>query len=137
MTTLSMGRSGRTAGNVSRMRLSYAFSAPAEVVFDAVTVPARVDRWMPDDVAVTGNGDVWQVDFAGQRQEYRVRLAGLTVSWEPLAAGWVGGATVRANPAGGSVLEVLVKGVSPAADALVDTILHRLESEVAGNLSPE
>jgi hypothetical protein len=119
------------------MRLSYAFSAPAEAVFDAVTVPARVDRWMPDDVAVAGNGDVWQVGFAGQRQEYRVQVAGLTVSWEPLEAGWAGGATVRTNPAGGSVLEVLVKGVSPAADALVDTILRRLEGEVADHLSPE
>jgi hypothetical protein len=53
------------------------------------------------------------------------------VSWEPLDTGWPGGATVRANPAGGSVLEVLVKGVSPAADTLVDTILSRLESQVA------
>jgi uncharacterized protein YndB with AHSA1/START domain len=113
------------------MRLSYAFSAPPDVVFRTVTDPSRVDRWMPDDVAVSAAGEVWQVSFAGQRQEYRVQVVGLTVSWEPLETGWPGGATVRANPAGGSVLEVLVKGVSPAADTLVDTILSRLESQVA------
>jgi len=112
------------------MRLSHAFSAPPEVVFATVSDPTLVDRWMPDEVAVSGDGDVWQVRFGGRRQEYRVQVAGRTVSWEPLETGWPGGATVRADPAGGSVLEVLVKGVSPAADRVVDTILSRLENQV-------
>jgi uncharacterized protein YndB with AHSA1/START domain len=132
------------------------FSAPPEVVFNVVTDPDRMPRWLPGQLrmADTGQGCLrvaWSdppgaAGPAPDGPEYRLVVLPerLRVEWRPSGPdGWAGYLQVRQSPAGGATAEVCVEPNGRAGDGvaggrvpgILDGSLASLRSEVADNLT--
>jgi uncharacterized protein YndB with AHSA1/START domain len=126
------------------------FSAPPEVVFNVVTDPDRLPRWLPSQLRVADTGErclrVQWTDPPTGVPEYRLLVLPdrLRVEWRPNGPdGWSGFIQVRQGPAGGATAEVCVAptgqpGGNQAADrvpGILETSLANLGSEVADNLT--
>lgn len=123
------------------------FSAPAEVVFDVVTDPDRLARWLPGQLRVADTGREslhvsWQ--DPPQQTEYRLVVLPerLRAEWRPSGPeGWSGFLQVRESPAGGATAEVCVEPTGHVPDqadrvpGLLDTALANLRREVGENLT--
>jgi uncharacterized protein YndB with AHSA1/START domain len=145
-------------------RAEQGFSAPPEVVFNVVTDPDRLPRWLPEQLRVADTGQrclrvAWidgdtraDRDTAGQDgaaadgPEYRLMVLPeqLRVEWRPSGPdGWAGYLQVRESPAGGATAEVCVEPTGRAGEdraakrvpGIVDGSLANLRSEVADNLT--
>jgi uncharacterized protein YndB with AHSA1/START domain len=130
--------------DTARISGSYAFDAPAEVVFGVLTDPDRTSRWLPRGMN-TEPSDAGRVRVrAGARvHEYGVQVATdrLQVRWHSLDDSGVGGtARVEDSPAGGSVVhaEVAVPGRAPGDDQvreLLSETMEHLQRDVSDNFN--
>jgi uncharacterized protein YndB with AHSA1/START domain len=120
--------------------------APAEVVFNVVTDPDRLARWLPSQLTVADTGTErlrvsW--DGAADAREYRLVVLPerLRVEWRPSGPdGWPGFLQVHDNPAGGATAEACVEpagqvgGVDRAPEVL-DAAMTNLRREVKDSLT--
>jgi uncharacterized protein YndB with AHSA1/START domain len=123
------------------------FSAPPEVVFNTVTDPHRVVRWLPDAMHAefVGHGRfriAWPTGAAGTAYRLKVQPARLRVEWRAEEGGWAGALQVLPVAAGGASVRLRMdldghegEAVEPVR-ALVDEALTNLRREVADNLTP-
>lgn len=132
------------------------FSAPPEVVFNVVTDPDRLPRWLPEQLRVADTGQrclrvAWNDPPVRDGPppdgpEYRLVVLPerLRVEWRPSGPdGWAGFLQVRQSAAGGSSAEVCVELCGQAVDdpvsgrvpRILDDSLANLRTEVADNLT--
>jgi hypothetical protein len=91
---------------------SYAFSAPADAVFDTLTQLSLINEWLPDGVSLAPNHD-GTVDARRQgKSSIRLRLKVFArqnrLMWTPAdgSEGWAGSAVISDLPICGSVIQV-------------------------------
>jgi uncharacterized protein YndB with AHSA1/START domain len=132
------------------------FSAPPEVVFNVVTDPDRLPRWLPEQLRVADTGQrclrvAWNDPPVRDGpppdgSEYRLVVLPehLRVEWRPSGPdGWAGFLQVRQSAAGGSSAEVCIELCGQAVDdpvsgqvpRILDGSLANLRTEVADNLT--
>lgn len=114
---------------------SYDFTGPAEVVFDVLTDPDRVPRWLPRSVqAESVTTESVKVRTGDSADEYQVQIVTdrLEVSWHsPGDGGAHGTARVEDGPAGGSIVHAEVTVAAGAGD---EETVTRLLGEAMRNL---
>jgi uncharacterized protein YndB with AHSA1/START domain len=137
-------------------RAEKGFSAPPEVVFNVVTDPDRLSRWLPEQLRVVDTGrECLRVAWSNppapdgpppDGPEYRLMVLAeqLRVEWRPSGPdGWAGYLQVRESAAGGATAEVCVEPTGRAGEnqesdpvpGILDGSLANLQSEVADNLT--
>lgn len=137
-------------------RAEKGFSAPPEVVFNLVTDPDRLARWLPEQLRVADTGrECLRVAWNDpptrdgpppDGPEYRLVVLPdqWRVEWRPSGPdGWAGYIQVRQSAAGGASAEVCVEPTGraqdhPASDrvpGILDASLADLSGEVADNLT--
>jgi uncharacterized protein YndB with AHSA1/START domain len=152
----SEGSAHPAAEQAATYRAEQDFSAPAEVVFNVVTDPDRMPRWLPEQLRVADTGQrclrVAWTDPPGRdgppadAPEYRLVVLPdrLRVEWRPSGPdGWSGYLQVHEAAAGGATAEVCVEptgqaGESRASDrvpGILSTSMTNLGTEVADNLT--
>jgi uncharacterized protein YndB with AHSA1/START domain len=120
-----------------------AFDAPADIVFDALTDPIGMSRWLPHDVSRNPIGEGMMQVARGtssgpvdDTSQTFVAQEQVEMTYLPQPdRGWVVKAIVTPLPDGGSSLDVTVE---PQGDCRVDEIprlveraLHGLQREVS------
>ncbi|MBX6354969.1 MAG: SRPBCC domain-containing protein [Micromonosporaceae bacterium] len=126
------------------------FSAPPEVVFNVVTDPERLARWLPEQLRVADTGQrclrvAWndppvRDGPSAESPEYRLVVLPehLRVEWRPSGPdGWAGFLQVRQVATGGAQAEVCVQPCGEAADDRVSERIRRLLEETLANLRTE
>jgi uncharacterized protein YndB with AHSA1/START domain len=126
------------------------FSAPPEVVFNVVTDPDRLDRWLPGQLRVADTGRrclrvAWSDPPShdgppDDGPEYRLVVLPehLRVEWRPSGPdGWAGHLQVYESAAGGATAEVRVEPCGRAVDDPVCDRLPRILDESLANLRSE
>jgi uncharacterized protein YndB with AHSA1/START domain len=124
-----------------------AFSAPPEVVFNTVTDPHRVGRWLPEAVRAEAAADgryrvSWPPGTAATDYRLAVQPDRLRVEWRPEHDGWAGALQVLPVPAGGASVQLRMDLAGTEAETidpvrrLLDDALANLGREVADNLTP-
>jgi uncharacterized protein YndB with AHSA1/START domain len=137
-------------------RAEKGFSAPPEVVFNVVTDPDRLPRWLPDQLRVADTGQrclrvAWtdpptRDGPPADGPEYRLVVLPehLRVEWRPSGPdGWSGFLQVRESAAGGATAEVCIEPTGQAGEAadsdrvprILDESLASLRAEVADDLT--
>lgn len=137
-------------------RAEKGFSAPPEVVFNVVTDPDRLPRWLPDQLRVADTGRecllvAWTDPPTREGPpedglEYRIVVLPdqWRVEWRPSGPdGWAGFLQVHQSDAGGATAEVCVEPTgqaegNPASERvpeILDASLASLNGEVADNLT--
>lgn len=137
-------------------RAEVGFSAPPEVVFNVVTDPARLPRWLPAQLRVADTGQrCLRVAWSDppppdgppeEGPEYRLVVLPerLRVEWRPSGPdGWAGHLQVDQGAAGGASAEVCVEPYGEAVNdancgriaQILDDSLANLRREVADNLT--
>lgn len=119
------------------------FEAPPEIVFDALTDPIGMSRWLPHDVSRNPIGAGLLQMAQGTAAEPVDDLSQTFVAQDQVAMtyvplpdqGWVAKAIVSPLPNGGSALDVTVEPQGAcnvdAIPTLVDRALHGLQREVS------
>lgn len=120
--------------------------APPEIVFNVVTDPDRLARWLPTQLRVADTGrECLRVSWDGAADEREYRLVVLPerrrVEWRPSGPhGWAGFLQVHDNPAGGATAEACVEpagraGGADQAPGALETAMTNLRREVADSLT--
>src|SRR5690349_8160041 len=122
---------------------SYAFSAPAEVVFDALTDLSVINEWLPDGVWFSPNPDGTIDACRRGASSICLRLKVFArqdrLMWTPAdgSKGWSGSAVISDLPICGSVIQVRLtfpdsqpKWFSQA-DLAVAELLRRIDAATA------
>ncbi|MBB5867650.1 uncharacterized protein YndB with AHSA1/START domain [Allocatelliglobosispora scoriae] len=107
------------------------FEAPPEIVFDALTDPIGMARWLPDDVSrnPVGTGRMQVAQAAGEPAAIGPAEVGMTYLPAPERA-WVAAVVIAPLPAGGTSLEVTVEPAGEKASSLVEAALTGLHREI-------
>lgn len=129
------------------MDVDESFDGPPEVVFDVVTDPRRLQRWLPADIGVEpqtasispaqGGGmrvAVKGTEVADGVYQVDVDPAAMAVRWQPVdGAGQSGELCVEAGAAGGS--RAIVRVADAHVRDLARAALHALRAEVADHFT--
>jgi uncharacterized protein YndB with AHSA1/START domain len=122
---------------------SFQFDAPPEVVFNSLTDPDRMDRWLPigvrarllsaDRLVVASDGYTWHYEFTAVPAELRL-------SWRAMDGPDVDGeADVDDAGAGGSVVHVQLNADERVDRPQIRQYLHeamdRLQRDVSDNFN--
>jgi uncharacterized protein YndB with AHSA1/START domain len=119
-------------------------AAPPEIVYNTLTDPHRVDRWLPAGVRLQRlDADRIRVETRGSAAEFETSMdtANLRVSWRSTGpADLSGDVHVMDQPAGGSTVHVAVttseEGPSPEViRRLVDEAIRHLRRDVSDNFT--
>jgi len=123
---------------------SYDFAAPAEVIFNVLTDPDRVSRWLPAGAqADEVSGGTVRIRAGARVEEYRVAVTGdqLRVDWRAAGVpGLAGTARVQDAPGGGSRVDLEVQVPEPGPDErrgrelMAETMRH-LSRDVSDNFN--
>ncbi|WP_433041274.1 SRPBCC family protein [Dactylosporangium sp. CS-033363] len=124
---------------------AYGFDAPPEVVFNTLTDPARLDRWLPRGTRSEQAGpDTIRIRTAGTVLDCAITLApaDLRLQWRlPDRDGVHGTVQAADGPAGGTELHVTISAPDTALDSartgqLLADVIRRFQSDVEENLTP-